>query len=100
MMKPQHFRSRPVVIEAMQYTLDSRKDVLKCLDKHGHGTAIDEDGAEYDLHAIRVHTSEGTTHAEPGYWIARDSRGGFYPIHPDVFMEKYEPVEITNRNQP
>jgi hypothetical protein len=84
------FRKRPVVIEAMRYTLESRDAVIAW--SGATGTAIDDDGAEYDLQNIRIPTLEGTMQADLGDWIIRGVAGEFYPCKPDIFEATYEPA--------
>ena len=85
------FRSRVVEIEAMRYTEESRDAVIAW--SGASGTAIDDDGAEYELRRIRIPTLEGTMSANVGDWIIKGVNGEFYPCKPDIFEKTYEPVE-------
>ena len=85
------FRKKPVVIEAMQYTLASRDECIKWAG--ARGTAIDEDGSEYQLMNIRIPTLEGEMQCCVGSWIIKGVNGEFYPCKPDIFKATYEKVE-------
>lgn len=82
------FRKKPVEIEAMQYTLATRDAVIAWSD--ATHTAIDDDGAEYELSNLRITTLEGVMRAELGDWIIRGVKGEFYPCKPDIFELTYE----------
>ena len=84
------YRKKPVVIEAMEYTRKTRKAVIAWCGA-GH-SAIDDDGAEYETEALRIHTAEGTMHASLGDWIIKGIKGEFYPCKPDIFAATYELV--------
>lgn len=84
------FRKKPVVIEAMQYTRESRDDVIQWCG--ALGTAIGEDGARYELENIIVSTLEGEVRASLGDWIIQGIAGEFYPCKPDIFEQTYELV--------
>ena len=80
------YRKKPVVIEAMRYTLESRDAVIEWCG--AEGTAIDDSGAPYELATL-----EGTMRADIGDWIIRGVKGEFYPCKPDIFEATYEAVE-------
>ena len=85
------FRKKPVVIEAMHYTEQSRTAVIAWCGA-GH-TAIDEDGCEYEVEQLRIHTKEGTMAASLGDWIIKGVKGEFYPCKPDIFEATYDPAD-------
>ena len=76
------FRKRPVVIEAIRYSLENR-DVC-----------IAFSGASYDQERLCIDTLEGTMRASVGDWIIKGVKGEFYPCRNDVFNETYEPEEM------
>lgn len=82
------FRKKPVVIEAMQFTEDSKNRVFHwitctaCAGRDGNGDPC-----------IMIHTLEGDMTASLGDWIIKGVRGEFYPCKPDIFAEIYEKVE-------
>lgn len=80
------FRKRPVVIEAVRYTIEDREDVIRwCRAVEGPVTST--------LTGLRIVTLEGTMIANVGDWIIKGVNGEFYPCKPDVFAKTYEPVE-------
>jgi len=81
------YRKKPVVIEARQYTRESRAEVIAWAE--ATGTGIDDDGAEYELENIIIRTLEGDHRAAPGDWIIRGVKGEFYPCKPDIFAATY-----------
>jgi hypothetical protein len=86
----QQFRKKPVIVEAMRYSIDSRD---KCIEFCGAvHTAIDDDGAEYELQNLRIVTLEGTMFVQLGDWIIKGVKGEYYPCKHDIFIETYEPV--------
>ncbi len=79
------FKKKPVVIEAMQFTLYSAT------------TARDFcDGVLFDQSPIppwiNIKTREGIMRADLGDWIIKGIKGEFYPCKPDIFAETYEAV--------
>lgn len=85
-----HFRKRPVVIEARQFTTNnddgSHIDSLTAWVAGQGGTAT-HDGTD-----IYLSTLEGTMKAEVGDWIIKGVQGEFYPCKPDIFDVTYEEV--------
>lgn len=84
------FRKKPVIVEAMQYTLESRDEVIEWCNAIGKG--IDDDGAEFDLQNIIIFTLEGDHRASLNDWIIKGVKGEFYPCKPDIFEATYDPV--------
>lgn len=87
------FKSKVIEIEAMQYTLETRDEVIAWCGAQHKG--IDDDGAEIELKNLRIHTLEGVMMVCPGDWIIKGTEGEFYPCKPSVFERKYESVEDT-----
>lgn len=83
------FRKRPVVIEAMQFTKDTQKQVLEWTGAFLALPALDANG---DV-ALSIHTLEGDMLAREGDYIIKGVKGEFYPCKPDIFAATYEPVE-------
>lgn len=73
------FRKKPVVIEAMQFFINTPDGWPLGVYKDGDGHAID--------------TLEGPLHVSEGDWIITGIKGERYPCKPDVFALTYEPVE-------
>jgi hypothetical protein len=95
---PTKFRKKPVVIEAMQYSLESRDSIIEwCGGKYNViSTAIDDDGAEYELENIKIRTLEGDLTVSFDDWIIKGIKGEFYPCKPDIFEQTYEAVELDD----
>ena len=85
------FRKKPVVVEAMQHTSETREEII-AWSGAGH-VGIDEDGAEYELANLRISTLEGVMRCDLGDWIIKGVKGEFYPCKPDIFAATYEPAE-------
>lgn len=86
------FRSKPVVIEAIQFRAD---DSLKSLE-----IMVDTWGESFQKalgqpHAdgrMIIKTLEGDHTADYGDWIIKGLIGEFYPCKDEVFQRKYEPA--------
>lgn len=82
------FRKKPVVIEAMQFTAETKNQVFNWISCNRVPTwnAAGEP-------TITIQTLEGDMTAESGDWIIRGVKGEFYPCKPDIFDATYEAVE-------
>lgn len=77
------YRTKPVTVEALQWTGDNLGEVLAWASRHA---VPQPDGG------LMVQTLNGSVWAKPGdYLIRRDDE--VYPCDPAVFAEKYEPVD-------
>ena len=86
------FRKKPVVIDAIQYTEETRDEIISwCSPRH---TARDEDGGEYETKSLFIQTLEGEMRADLGDWIIKGVKGEFYPCKPDIFEATYESDEL------
>lgn len=88
------YRKKPVVIEAMHYTVEN------CRALHEWAGWEHSDHDEDCENGIVVETLEGTMRADLGDWIIRGVKGEFYPCKPDVFEATYEPVELGMDPEP
>ncbi len=79
------FRKKPVIIEAVQYTDGSKKNLAEIL-RFCPTIGILPD-------CLSIKTLEGTHRADMGDWIIRGVKGEFYPCKPDIFEQTYERVE-------
>jgi len=81
------YRKKPVVIEAVQFTLDSAIHARDFCD-----------GILFDNSPVRpwinIKTLEGTMRADLGDWIIKGVKGEFYPCKPDIFEATYDKVEV------
>lgn len=89
-------RKKPVVIEAVQYTVSNGHDIERW--------ARSEDGIRNIVVSpvlepsednptgkyLQIHTLEGTMTAIPGMWIIKGVKGEFYACKHDVFEMTYE----------
>lgn len=103
------YRKKPVIVEAVQYTIDNREEISTFT----QGKAwFPKDNDTYMLfwgyippeswtcrecgHVASKHgnceTLEGYHIICPGDWIIRGVKGEFYPCKPDIFEATYDPV--------
>jgi hypothetical protein len=84
------FRKKPVVIEAVQFTIspDCVAPLLEFTEGAGAQLLTDSEG-----YHMRIPTLEGDMRANPGDWIIKGVNGEFYPCKPDIFEKTYEPAE-------
>ncbi len=76
------FRKRPVVIEAVQYSINLPLPPGACNSPHGPNAG-----------GVHVHTLEGTSYdLQDGDWVIRGVKGEYYPCKPDIFEQTYEPA--------
>lgn len=80
-----HYRKKPVVIEAMQYTGKNAMAVLAWAKL----PEISEDFTG----GLEIRTLEGTMRADIGDWVIRGVKGELYPCKPEIFAATYEPAE-------
>lgn len=94
MSAPQRFRKKPVEIEAMQLTPESRGQIIKWGEASVRpGQVIPAVRPADDSAPLLIHTLEGTMRAEWGDFIIRGVQGEFYPCKPDIFAATYEAVD-------
>ena len=86
------FRKRPVVIEAMLFT-DETKDQCFNFVRCNHYASFTNDGEP----TLVIQTLEGDMTVSLGDWIIKGVCGEFYPCKPDVFEATYEPVLMERR---
>ena len=78
------YRKKPVVIEAVQWTLKNAAEVEAFF---GRTFKVTKNG-----YSIVIPTLEGDMLCSPHDWIIRGVQGEFYPCKPDIFDQTYEPV--------
>lgn len=81
------FRKKPVVIEAMQFTEETKNQVFNWV-SCTREVAWDALGKP----AMLIATLEGDMMAMQGDWIIKGVQGEFYPCKPDIFAATYEPA--------
>ena len=81
------YRKKPVIVEAIKYTLENSKDVFD----------FAKGKIRHDLLPrstdLRIETLEGVMTVSVGDYIIRGVKGEFYPCKPDIFEQTYEEVE-------
>lgn len=77
------FRKKPVVVEAVQHTDRTGRDIEDFIDR-----VVEWDGQGY-----LIPTLEGPMRAKLGDWIIKGVKGEFYPCKPDIFEATYEEAE-------
>ena len=84
------FRKRPVEVEAMQFTEETKDRIFEWT-RQGHGGvyATFKDG----LPTLTIETLEGTMVVNFGDWVIKGVEGEIYPCKPSIFEKTYEPVK-------
>lgn len=83
------YRKKPVVIEAMQFTNDSKDKVFRWgseLQMNIYPSFQDEKPC------LMIPTLEGEMTCSLGDWLIKGVNGEFYPCKPDIFEKTYEKV--------
>lgn len=82
------FRKKPVVIQAVQLTMENMAEVMKWC----NGTYWSRPPMRA-LTGITIKTLEGNMNASFGDWIICGVKGEFYPCKPEIFAETYEAAD-------
>jgi hypothetical protein len=77
------FRKKPVIVEAVQFTLNNMEE---CEEFVGGDIGKDAKGDTI------IATLEGAMRVSIGDWIIKGVKGEFYPCKPDIFETTYEAV--------
>jgi hypothetical protein len=82
-----HYRKKPVVIEAVQFTGtgESCTEVAEFTEQAAQWKSTTYDGGH-------IPTLEGAMEFGPGDWIIKGVAGEFYPCKPAIFAATYEPA--------
>lgn len=97
------YRKKPVVIEAVEYSLQEWADepfvfytdgepVPEWLTKAIEDNDITAVFESEDYWYLDIHTLEGVMRVSPGDFIIRGVQGEIYPCKPAIFRETYERV--------
>ena len=81
------YRKKPIVIEAMQFTEDSKDRVFNFVMCNASADFQDEKPV------LRIQTLEGVMTANLGDWVIKGIGGEFYPCKPDIFAATYDEVD-------
>lgn len=84
------YRKKHVVVEAVKFTGENRREVLSFAMPQLSEEALH--GAEVMRLPVVIETLEGVMKVSPGDWVIRGIKGEFYPCKPDIFEQTYEPV--------
>ena len=90
-----HYRKKPVVIEAMQWT-GTNPDAIK--DFAGDAVHVDYLDTAWEVGKgpvychLTINTLEGPMTASDGDYIIKGIKGEFYPCKSDIFKATYEEV--------
>lgn len=86
------FRKKPVVIEAMQFTDESKDQCFAFVTCNKYASFDCHVDPKKDRPTLTIQTLEGDMKARIGDWIIKGVNGEFYPCKPDIFESTYEPV--------
>jgi len=79
------FRKKPVIIEAIQYEGNNKKEIIHFVGNNAFcPTCMDY---------ISLTTLEGKMKVNVNDWVIKGVKGEFYPCKPDIFEETYEEVK-------
>lgn len=84
---PRKFRTKPIIVEAIQY----RPDIPNCFAVAAF-LAMDwrhKCDVAHPKESFPVPTLEGLREAHPDDWIIRNITGGFHVCEPDIFAATY-----------
>ena len=82
------FRKKPVVVEAMQFTNETKNQVFNFVACNRYA---DFDNKYNPI--LVIETLEGNMVASLGDWVIKGVNGEFYPCKPEIFEKTYEKVE-------
>lgn len=82
------YRKKPVVIEAWQFTDETKNQVFNNITCSCYAT-FDDAGNP----TLKIQTLEGVMTASFGDWVIKGVKGEFYPCRDDIFKATYEAVE-------
>lgn len=82
------FRKKPVIVEAMQFTDETKNQVFNWITCSCYPT-FDDAGNP----TLKIQTLEGDMIASLGDWVIKGVKGEFYPCKPDIFEATYEPAD-------
>lgn len=86
------FRKKPVVIEAMQFTDESKDQCFAFVTCNKYASFDCNEDIKKDRPTLIIQTLEGSMKVEIGDWIIKGVKGEFYPCKPDIFEATYELV--------
>lgn len=81
------YRKKPVVIEAIQATLDNVDELVEFCEGNLKS---------HPLVGVVIETLEGKMNVSKGDYVIKGVKGEFYPCKPDIFEMTYEPMLEPN----
>ena len=85
------YRKRPVVIDAVQFHVG--QDLPEPFQIVNYGYPVGENESHPLEGKYWVQTLEGPLMVRDGDWLVRGTKGEFYPVKPDIFVDIYELVD-------
>ena len=82
------YRKKLIVIEAMQFTEESKDQVFNFVTCNRYPDFDDTRSP-----TLKIETLEGEMTAQINDWIIKVVNGEFYPCKPDIFEKTYEKVD-------
>ncbi len=92
------FRKKPVVIEAMQFTDESKDQCFGFVTCNKYPSFDCQEDPKKDSPTLIIQTLEGEMKVQVGDWIIKGVKGEFYPCKPDIFEATYEREPDTVNN--
>lgn len=89
------YRKKPVIIEAIQYTMDTLNEIIEFVGPYLEVVVgVNEAGPNSAVyHDLTIHTLEGDMKVDYGDFVIKGVHGEFYPCKPDIFEKTYEIAE-------
>jgi len=87
------YRKKPVVIEAMQFTEQSKDQVLNFAQCDSPTRNCSATRADDGTPSMAIATLEGIMTVSLGDYVIKGVQGEFYPCKPDIFAATYEAEE-------
>lgn len=92
------YKKKPVVIEAIQYTEDNYKDVIKFVGIENCNVTVNHLSMDTNINPNKkeaiitffINTLEGKMLVSNGDFVIKGVKGEFYPCKPDIFWQTYE----------
>lgn len=86
------YRKKPVTIEAMQWTVDNKDELIKFTNGDFYQKEVDK-GTSF----ATVNTLEGEHIATENDFIIKGIKGEHYPCKPDIFEITYEALSEAKK---
>lgn len=86
-MMPKSYRKKPVVIQALQWTGENRREIFDFCNLSYFNTDLETGNLK-----LIIKTLEGDMQASKGDYIIKGVDGEFYPCKEGIFKQTYEIV--------